>query len=146
MDTTLTTGVLKEALTRYDKPEIFNSDQGSRPSEATTPQDEVRGQYTAKEHIEILQQNNISISMDAKGRSIDNIAIERFWRTLKYEDVYPSSYQTLKEAKNGIAEYIRIYNQERLHSALDYQTPDEVYYQGVKNKSYNAKQVLLRVA
>ena len=84
--------------------------------------------------------------MDAKGRSIDNIAIERFWRTLKYEDVYPSSYQTLKEAKEGIEAYIRRYNQERLHSALDYKTPDEVYYQGANNKSYDAKKALLKVA
>ena len=125
MDTTLTTGVLKEALALYPKPEIFNSDQES--------------QYTAKEHIEILQQNNISISMDAKGRSIDNIVIERFWRSLKYEDVYPASYKTLKEARVGIGEYIRIYNQERLHLALDYKTPDEVYYEGVNNKSYDAR-------
>ena len=132
MDITLTTSVLKEALALYPKPEIYNTDQGS--------------QYTAKEHIEILQQNDISISMDAKGRSIDNIAIERFWRTLKYEDVYPSSYKTIKEARIGIGEYIRIYNQERLHSALDYKTPDEVYYQGINNKSYNAKQVLLGVS
>ncbi len=84
--------------------------------------------------------------MDAKGRSIDNIAIERFWRSLKYEDVYPSSYKTLEEARIGIAEYIQIYNQERLHSALDYKTPDEVYYQGINNKSYDAKKALLGVA
>ena len=132
MDVTLTTDVFKEALSLYPKPEIFNSDQGS--------------QYTAKEHIEILKQNNISISMDARGRSIDNIAIERFFRTLKYEDVYPSSYKTIKEARVGIGEYIQIYNQERLHSALGFQTPDEVYYQGINNKCYNAKKVLLEVA
>ena len=132
MDITLTTGVLKEALALHPQPEIYNTDQGS--------------QYTAKEHIEILQQNGISISMDAKGRSIDNIAIERFWRSLKYEDVYPSSYKTLKEVRVGIEEYIRIYNQERLHSALDYKTPDEVYYEGANNKCYNAKQTLLGVA
>ena len=132
MDTTLTTSVLKNALALHPKPEIFNSDQGS--------------QYTAKEHIEILKQNKISISMDAKGRSIDNIAIERFWRSLKYENVYPSSYKTLKEARDGIGEYIQIYNQERLHSALDYKTPDEVYCQGVNNKSYDAEKVLLGIA
>ena len=84
--------------------------------------------------------------MDAKGRSIDNIAIERFWRSLKYEDVYPSSYQTLKEAREGIGEYIRIYNQERLHSVLGFQTANEVYYQGANNKSYDAKKALLGVA
>ena len=84
--------------------------------------------------------------MDAKGRSIDNILIERFFRTLKYEDVYPASYKTIKEARIGIAEYIQIYNQERLHSTLNYKTPNEVYYKGVNNKSYDAKKVLLGVA
>ena len=74
MDTSLTTSVLQEALTRYPKPEILNSDQGS--------------QYTANEHTNILNDSKIAISMDGKGRSIDNIVIERFWRTLKYEDVY----------------------------------------------------------
>ncbi|WP_338082629.1 integrase core domain-containing protein [Francisella halioticida] len=109
----LTTSVLKEALFKYGKPDIFNSDQGT--------------QYTAKEHIKILSDNKINISMDAKGRSIDNIAIERFWRTLKYENVYPASYITMKEVKVGIKEYIDIYNNERLHSSIGYMTPDEVY-------------------
>ncbi|ASG68354.1 hypothetical protein CDV26_08105 [Francisella halioticida] len=113
MDTHLTTSVLKEALFKYGKPDIFNSDQGT--------------QYTAKEHIKILSDNKINISMDAKGRSIDNIAIERFWKTLKYENVYPASYITMKEAKVGIKEYIDIYNNERLHSSIRYMTPDEVY-------------------
>ena len=132
MDTTLTVRTLQKALSRYGKPKIFNSDQGS--------------QYTAKEHIETLERHGVSISMDAKGRSIDNIAIERFWRTLKYEDVYPSSYQTLKEAKEGIEAYICTYNKERLHSTLGYKTPDEVYYQGAHNKSYDATKALLKVA
>jgi putative transposase len=132
MDVSLTTSVLHNALTLYPKPDIFNTDQGS--------------QYTAKEHIDILVKHDISISMDAKGRSIDNIVIERFWRSLKYEDVYPSSYTNIKEAREGIEEYINIYNQERLHSALDNMTPDEVYYQGTNEKCYNAKKVLLGVA
>ena len=118
MDVSLATSVLKEALAHHPKPKIFNSDQGS--------------QYTAKEHIDILVQHGISISMDAKGQSIDNIAIERFWRTLKYEDVYPKSYTTLKEAKEGIGQYIQTYNTQRLHSALDYKTPDEAYF-GIVN-------------
>ena len=113
MDTHLTTSVLNEALFKYTKPDIFNSDQGV--------------QYTAKEHIKILSDNSINISMDAKGRSIDNIAIERFWRTLKYENVYPASYRTMKEARLGIKEYIDIYNNERLHSSIGYMTPEEVY-------------------
>jgi putative transposase len=132
MDVSLTTSVLLDALSKYPKPEILNSDQGS--------------QYTAKEHIDILVKNDISISMDAKGRSIDNIVIERFWRTLKYEDVYPSSYTNIKEAKAGIGEYINIYNKERLHSAIDYLTPDEAYYGYANNRCYNAKNVLLGVA
>ncbi len=132
MDVSLTTTVLNEALSIYPKPEIFNTDQGS--------------QYTAKDHIDILVQNDILISMDGKGRSIDNIVIERFWRTLKYENVYPSSYANIKEARKGIEEYINIYNSERLHSALDYFTPDEVYHKGANNMCYNAKEVLLKVA
>lgn len=132
MDVSLTTSVLNEALSKYQSPDILNTDQGS--------------QYTAKAHIDILVQNNISISMDAKGRSIDNIVIERFWRTLKYENVYPSSYTNLKEAREGIKEYIDIYNKERLHSAIDYLTPDEVYYQGDNNVYYDAKDMLLEVA
>ena len=140
MDVSLTTSVLNEALALYGKPEIFNTDQGSR----VTPHE--GGQYTAKEHIDILVQNDISISMDAKGRSIDNIAIERFWRSLKYEDVYPSSYNNIKEAKKGIGEYINTYNSERLHSALDYLTPDEVYFKGVNNIYYDAKDLLQEVA
>ena len=132
MDISLTTSVLNDALALYPKPEIFNTDQGS--------------QYTAKEHIDILKNNSISISMDAKGRSIDNIVIERFWRTLKYEDVYPSSYTNIKEAKAGIREYIDIYNKERLHSALNYLTPDKAYYGCANNSCYDAKSVLLEVA
>ena len=113
MDVSLTTGVLQEALDNYPKPEIFNTDQGS--------------QYTAKEHIKILKDNNISISMDAKGRSIDNIVIERFWRTLKYEDVYLKGYETLREASKGIGQFIHYYSTRRLHSSIDYQTPSQVY-------------------
>ena len=123
--------MLNEALSIYPKPEIFNSDQGS--------------QYTAKEHIDILKQNGISISMDAKGRSIDNIVIERFWRSLKYENVYPSSYDNIKEARKGIEEYINIYNSERLHSSINYLTPDEAYFKGTNNICYKAKDMLLKV-
>ena len=132
MDGSLTTGVLKEALALYPRPEIFNTDQGS--------------QYTAHEHIKILVEHNISISMDGKGRATDNIAIERFWRSLKYEDVYPQRYSTLKEARAGIGEYIKMYNSERLHSTLDYQTPDEVYFKGVNNTTHPKRDVLQNVA
>jgi len=132
MDTKLTTSVLNEALANNPKPKIFNTDQGS--------------QYTAKEHIDILVKNKIAISMDAKGRSIDNIAIERFWRTLKYEDVYPKGYTTLKEAREGIGEYIKLYNKQRLHSALDYKTPDEVYFGKVNTTDFICQNWLEDVA
>jgi len=132
IDVNLTTSVLKDALSKHPKPEIFNSDQGS--------------QYTAKEHIQILKNSGISISMDAKGRSIDNIAIERFWRTLKYEDVYPKSYNTIKEARNGIGEYINTYNKERLHSSIGYKTPDEVYLSWLNNKNKNYQNSLQKTA
>ncbi len=118
MDVRLTTSVLEDALSKYPKPQILNSDQGS--------------QYTATEYIKILKENSILISMDGKARSIDNIAIERFWRSIKYEDIYLNSYSTIKEARKGIREYMKIYNSVRLHSAIDYQTPDEVYF----NKSF----------
>jgi putative transposase len=127
IDVRLTTSVLKEALSKYPKPQIFNSDQGS--------------QYTAKEHIEILKQNDISISMDAKGRSIDNIIVERFFRSLKYEEVYLKSYINLKEASNEIGKYINTYNSKRFHSSIGYKTPDEVYFSKVKIYQNNLEKV-----
>ncbi|MCL4533336.1 MAG: IS3 family transposase [Deltaproteobacteria bacterium] len=115
MDENLTLSVLNDALLMYGKPEIFNSDQGS--------------QYTAQGFINTLVKHNISISMDSKGRAIDNIFIERFWRTIKYENIYPSSYETLKDAMTGIEKYIHKYNNGRLHSALNYSMPMKVYRQ-----------------
>lgn len=119
MDITLVTDVLKEALAFHPKPEIFNTDQGS--------------QYTAKEHIKILKKHNIQISMDGKGRATDNICIERFWRTIKYEEIYLNEYKNMKILKKAIEKYILKYNTRRLHSAIDYQTPNEVYYQPINN-------------
>jgi len=113
MDTNLVTGVLREALERYGSPEIFNSDQGS--------------QYTSKEHTQLLKDHNITISMNGKGRSIDNIAIERFFRTLKYEEVYIREYENVKELKTGIRNFITFYNTRRFHSSLGYRKPMNVY-------------------
>ncbi len=96
--------------------------------------------------------------MDAKGRSIDNIAIfqtslrdfallhERFFRTLKYEDIYPKSYNTIKEARDGIAEYINIYNSKRLHSSIGYKTPDEIYNSWIESCNITKVQLLQNVA
>ena len=80
----------------YPKPEIFNSDQGN--------------QYTAKEHVKILQEHDIKISMDSKCRSIDNICIERFWRTIKYEEIYLNDYKSMSELRYSIKNYIEKYN------------------------------------
>jgi len=111
--------VLKEALALYPKPETFNTDQGS--------------QYTAKAHIDILKKHSIKISMDGKGRAADNICIERFWRSIKYEEVYLNDYSTIKELQKAIANYMDSYNKKRLHSSLRYKTPNEVYYQADNN-------------
>jgi len=119
MDTILATDVLKDAISKYGTPEIFNSDQGS--------------QYTSHYHTDILKQNNIKISMNGKGRSIDNITIERFFRTLKYENIYITDYQSIKELKQGISSYIHFYNFNRFHSALGYNKPMNVYLNEIKN-------------
>jgi len=113
MDATLATDVLKMALERYPAPAIFNSDQGS--------------QYTSHEHTQILKDHNIPISMNGKGRTIDNIIIERFFRTLKQSEIYITDYQTIKELKEGINAYIHKYNFNRFHSSLNYQKPMNVY-------------------
>ena len=113
MDTNLVTGVLNEALRRYGAPEIFNSDQGS--------------QYASREHTQILKNHHVTISMNGKGRSVDNIAIERFFRTLKYEEVYINEYANVKELKRGIKNFIDYYNTQRYHSALGYKKPMNVY-------------------
>jgi len=132
MDIYLTTSILNEALSLYPKPDIFNTDQGS--------------QYTAKAHIDILVKNDIIISMDGKARSIDNICIERFWRSLKYEDVYLKSYENIKEARIGIGEYIEKYNTKRLHSAIGYKTPNEVYNKAINCINSEIDEVLPLVA
>jgi len=113
MDATLATDVLKEALSKYPAPKIFNSDQGS--------------QYTSHEHTQLLKDHNVEISMNGKGRTIDNIIIERFFRTLKQNNIYISDYLTIKELKEGINAYMHKYNFKRFHSSLNYQKPMNVY-------------------
>lgn len=106
MDTSLVTDVLQEALSKYPAPKIFNSDQGS--------------QYTSREHTEMLKDNNIKISMNGKGRSIDNIVIERFSRTLKYNCIFINEFRSVKELKEGINRYMDKYNNQRFHSSIGY--------------------------
>ena len=105
-------GALKRAL-RRGRPEIFNSDQGS--------------QFTSDDFTGELEQRHIAISMDGRGRCLDNIFIERLWRSLKYEEVYLKDYDLVAEAQEGIGRYLRFYNYERLHSSLEYRTPASIY-------------------
>lgn len=121
MDTALATDVLKDAIEKYGTPDIFNTDQGS--------------QYTSFEHTNILKQHKIKISMNGKGRSIDNIAIERFFRTLKYDEIYINEYSSILELKKGINRYMNFYNYERFHSALGYDKPMNVYLRGVEKSA-----------
>jgi len=118
MDTALATDVLEDALSKYPAPKIFNSDQGS--------------QYTSYEHTQMLKDHNIQISMNGKGRSIDNITIERFFRTLKYGNIYISDYKTIKELKEGVKNYIHKYNFKRFHSSINYQKPMNLYLEKMK--------------
>lgn len=117
MDRSFCIEALNEALDKYGKPEIFNSDQGS--------------QFTSTDFTSVLLENDIKISMDGKGRWADNILIERFFRSLKYEEVYLKHYDNLKEAKIDVAKYIEFYNTRRKHSSLGYNTPDDVYFKRV---------------
>ena len=114
MDISLVTGVLKEALALYPNPEIFNTDQGS--------------QFTSKAFTSKVTDNQIRMSMDSKGRALDNIFIERLWRSLKYEDIYIKDYQTMEELTLGLESYFYFYNNERIHQSLNYKTPAEVYF------------------
>jgi len=105
---------LAEALANHGQPEIFNSDQGA--------------QFTSTEFTKVLKEQKIKISMDGKGRWMDNVFIERLWRSLKYEEVYLHAYETVKQAKEKIGAWIGNYNQNRRHYGLDRMTPDQVYY------------------
>jgi len=119
MDASLVTDVLKDALSKYPAPQIFNSDQGS--------------QYTGHEHTGILKENNIQISMNGKGRSIDNIAIERFFRTLKYNCIFINDFKNVTELKDGINKYMDKYNNQRFHSSIGYKKPMNVYSDYLQN-------------
>jgi putative transposase len=116
LDTDFCVEALQEALWRYGKPEIFNTDQGA--------------QFTAEAFTGVLREQGVKISMDGKGRCIDNIFVERLWRSLKYEEVYLHAYDSVQEARAGIGRYVRFYNVQRPHQALGYQTPD-AYYRGL---------------
>lgn len=113
MDDDFCVNALKSAIRQYGRPDIFNTDQGS--------------QYTGKAFTGVLQENDIKISMDGKGRAMDNIFIERLWRSVKYEEIYLNEYQNVKDLIVALKKYFDFYNFERTHQSLDDQMPIEVY-------------------
>ena len=119
LSNTLTTDfcleAVQEAIDRYGVPEIFNTDQGS--------------QFTSFEFTQMLKDNHIAISMDGRGCWRDNVFVERLWKSIKYEEVYLRSYDTVSQARDGIGRYLNFYNARRPHSSLEAMTPDEYYYQ-----------------
>ena len=117
METDFCVAALEEALEKYGIPDIFNTDQGS--------------QFTSFAFTNVLRDNGIRISMDGRGRWLDNVFIERLWRSLKYENVYLHAYETRSEARSGIGRWISFYNQTRPHSSLDGTTPECCYHQGL---------------
>ena len=116
MDASFCVDCLEEALIDHGQPEIFNTDQGS--------------QFTSLAFTGVLKREGIAISMDGRGRALDNIFVERLWRNVKYEDVYLNGYATMGDLHAGLTRYFAFYNGERPHQALNYQTPDVVYESG----------------
>ena len=113
MDALQYANLLRETIEEYGCPAIFNTDQGS--------------QFTSDVFIKVLVDYDIQISMDGKDRALDNIRIERLWRSLKYEDIYLKRYETMKDLKTGVDAYFNFYNTARFHQSLDYNVPDEMY-------------------
>ena len=120
MDVRFCVEALETALGKYGKPEIFNTDQGS--------------QFTSEAFTSVLKENDIRISMDGKGRWVDNVFVERLWRSLKYEEVYLKGYGNVAEARKSISAYLHLFNEERRHQSLDRQTPDQVYYESADQR------------
>jgi len=114
LDTEFCVDALQEAVRRFGTPEIFNTDQGA--------------QFTSEAFTGVLTAHGIQISMDGKGRWVDNVFVERLWRSVKYEDVYLRAYENPAELRTGLARYFAFYNSRRRHSALDRRTPDAVYF------------------
>lgn len=115
MDTEFCVEALQEAIDRYGCPEIFNTDQGS--------------QFTSEEFTSVLKSNGIKISMDGKGRWVDNVFVERLWRSVKYEDIYLKAYDSVGEAKASLSRYFNFYNTKRRHQSLGGITPEMAYNQ-----------------
>ena len=114
MSTDFCVEALEEAIAQYGRPEIFNTDQGS--------------QFTSEGFTEVLKNHDVKISMDGKGRWVDNVFVERLWKSVKYEHVYLHAYESVAEARQQLASYFEFYNTRRPHSSLGGQTPDTAYF------------------
>ncbi len=125
------TDLLAECLDRYGIPKYFNTDQGS--------------QFTSDKFIKILKSNGVKVSMDGIGRAFDNIFIERYWKSYKYESVFLHNYFNVFDAKLKTSQYVDFYNKRRFHSSLDYKTPDEIYFSNLpKHTQTNSNELLLK--
>ena len=111
---------VEQAIQCYGRPEIFNTDQGS--------------QFTSQEFVGLIQGHGIRVSMDGKGRWVDNVFIERLWESVKYEEVYLHAYDSVSQARQGLQSYFKFYNEQRPHSSLDGKTPDSVYFNSLPIK------------
>jgi len=120
LDSAFCVDALEEAIAKFSCPEIFNTDQGS--------------QFTAEVFTNVLRVNNIAISMDGKGRWMDNVFIERLWKSVKYEDIYLKGYASMAEVRNGLAIYFKFYNEKRWHNSFDKKTPNMVYFDTLAQK------------
>jgi putative transposase len=114
LDTSFCTEALEEAISRYGTPQLFNTDQGS--------------QFTSDDFTDILKKHDVRISMDGKGRWMDNVFIERLWKSVKYQDVYLKAYNSISEVRKGLTTWFDRYNTRRRHQGLDNRIPDEVYW------------------
>ena len=115
MDSDFCIDALEDAIEKHGCPDIFNTDQGS--------------QFTSEDFTSVLKDNHIKISMDGKGRWVDNVFVERLWRSVKYEEVYLNAYDTVADARQALGHYFTFYNSQRRHQSLNKQTPDSVYFQ-----------------
>lgn len=114
LETDFCVEALEEALMRFGRPDIFNTDQGS--------------QFTSIAFTSVLLREKIAISMDGKGAWRDNVIVERLWRSVKYEEVYLHAYASVPEARTSLGRYLTFYNSGRPHSSLDRRTPDQAYF------------------
>jgi putative transposase len=120
LDPSFCVEAVRDALARFGRPEIFNTDQGA--------------QFTAEAFTGVLREHGIAISMDGRGRCLDNVFVERLWRSLKYEEVYLHVYDAVADARTGIGRYFGFYNDERPHQALGYQTP-AAFFEGARKRA-----------